>query len=215
MPHGFLCAQARLLSFFGACFLGVQVAVHRIALLFNANKIFGHEVIAGIAAYFGSTRTAWDIFLDEDFRLRLSGIEHWQGDGIIANFDDPAVAAALARCRVQVMAVDGSYADPATPVRGALRGDRQCQADRTGAPASDHCRPGTLRHVQRSRHRGKPLGAGAADCHKRDCSLSPLSRGTAMTRISMAAFPSCRRPVLLLRTAPPALADAASNQALK
>jgi LacI family transcriptional regulator len=87
--------------------------VHRIALLFNANKIFDYEVIAGIAGYFGSTRAAWDIFLEEDFRLRLSGIEHWQGDGIIANFDDPAVAEALSRCSVPVVAVGGSYADPA------------------------------------------------------------------------------------------------------
>ena len=87
--------------------------VHRIALLFNANKIFDHDVIAGIAAYFGSTRAAWDIFLEEDFRVRLPGVEHWQGDGIIANFDDPAVADALSRCRVPVVAVGGSYADPA------------------------------------------------------------------------------------------------------
>lgn len=87
--------------------------VHRIALLFNANKIFDRDVIAGIAAYFGSMRAAWDIFLEEDFRLRLSGIEHWQGDGIIANFDDPAVAEALSRCSVPVVAVGGSYADPA------------------------------------------------------------------------------------------------------
>ncbi|HEX7986110.1 MAG TPA: DNA-binding transcriptional regulator [Duganella sp.] len=87
--------------------------VHRIALLFNANKMFDHEVTAGIAAYFGSTRAAWDLFLEEDFRLRLSGIEHWQGDGIIANFDDPAVAAALSRTSVPVVAVGGSYADPA------------------------------------------------------------------------------------------------------
>jgi len=87
--------------------------VHRIALLFNANKIFDYDVIAGIAGYFGSTRAAWEIFLEEDFRLRLSGIEHWQGDGIIANFDDPAVAKALSRCRVPVVAVGGSYADPA------------------------------------------------------------------------------------------------------
>ena len=87
--------------------------VHRIALLFNANKIFDYDVIAGIAAYFGSTGAAWDIFMEEDFQLRLSGIEHWQGDGIIANFDDPAVAEALSRCRIPVVAVGGSYADPA------------------------------------------------------------------------------------------------------
>jgi len=83
---------------------------HRIALLFNANKTFDREVMAGIAAYLGSTRLAWDLFLEEDFRLRLSGIEHWQGDGIIADFDDPAVAVALARTKVPVVAVGGSYA---------------------------------------------------------------------------------------------------------
>jgi LacI family transcriptional regulator len=87
--------------------------VHRIALLFNANKIFDHEVMAGIAAYLGRTRAVLDLFLEEDFLLRLSGIEHWQGDGIIANYDDPAVAEALSRCNVAVVAVGGSYADEA------------------------------------------------------------------------------------------------------
>jgi LacI family transcriptional regulator len=85
--------------------------VHRIALLFNANKTFDHEVITGIAAYLGRTRAVLDLFMEEDFLLRLSGIEHWQGDGIIANFDDPAVAEALSRCSVPVVAIGGSYAD--------------------------------------------------------------------------------------------------------
>jgi LacI family transcriptional regulator len=88
----------------------MQMKSHRIALLFNANKIFDREVIAGIAAHLSSTRASWDLFLEEDFRLRLPGIEHWQGDGIIADFDDPAVAAALSRTRIPVVAVGGSYA---------------------------------------------------------------------------------------------------------
>jgi hypothetical protein len=33
---------------------------HRIAVLFNANKIFDREVIAGIAAHLASTRASWD-----------------------------------------------------------------------------------------------------------------------------------------------------------
>jgi len=82
----------------------------RIALLFNANTAFNRNIMAGIAVYFGSTGAVWDLFVEEDFRLRLSGIEHWQGDGIIADFDDPAVAAALSRTRVPVVAVGGSYA---------------------------------------------------------------------------------------------------------
>jgi len=83
---------------------------HRIALLFNANKSFDREVIAGVAAYLASTRSVWDLFLEEDFRLRLPGLANWQGDGIIADFDDPAVAQALAGTRIPVVAVGGSYA---------------------------------------------------------------------------------------------------------
>jgi LacI family transcriptional regulator len=56
------------------------------------------------------------LFVEDDFRLRLSGFERWQGDGIIADFDDPAVATALSRARIPVVAVGGSYAsDSAYP----------------------------------------------------------------------------------------------------
>lgn len=86
-------------------------AVHRIALLFNGNKIFDRDIIAGIGEYLSSTRAAWDLFLEEDFRCRLQGIERWQGHGIIADFDDPAACEALAKVSLPVVAVGGSYAD--------------------------------------------------------------------------------------------------------
>jgi LacI family transcriptional regulator len=88
-------------------------AAHRIALLFNGNKFYDREIIAGIAAYLGSTRVSWDLFLEEDFRCRLPGIEHWQGDGIIADFDDPSVCEALSHSRLPVVAVGGSYENEA------------------------------------------------------------------------------------------------------
>lgn len=84
---------------------------HRIALLFNANKIYDREIITGIGAYLSSTRVAWDLFLEEDFLCRLDGIEHWQGDGIIADFDNPAVSESLGRSPLPVVAVGGSYED--------------------------------------------------------------------------------------------------------
>ena len=88
----------------------------RVGLLFNGHQSFYREVIGGIGAYLQSTRVVWDLFLEEDFRLRLAGIENWAGDGIIADFDDPAVAAALSRCKLPVVAVGGSYAaDSAYP----------------------------------------------------------------------------------------------------
>ncbi|MEQ7921571.1 XylR family transcriptional regulator [Xanthomonas sp. WHRI 1810A] len=85
--------------------------VHRIALLFNGSKIYDRGIIAGIGNYLSSTRASWDLFLEEDFLCRLKGIERWHGDGIIADFDDPAMGPALAEIKVPVVAVGGSYED--------------------------------------------------------------------------------------------------------
>jgi LacI family transcriptional regulator len=85
---------------------------HRIALLFNANKVYDREIIAGVGQYLLSTRVSWNLFLEEDFRCRLAGIERFDGDGIIADFDDPAVCDALADCRLPVVAMGSSFEDP-------------------------------------------------------------------------------------------------------
>ena len=88
-------------------------AVLRVALLFHASKVYDREVLAGIGDYVKQTRVAWDLFLEEDFRFRLDGIHEWEGDGIIADYDDPAVAQALTGAHVPVIAIGGSYEDPA------------------------------------------------------------------------------------------------------
>lgn len=84
---------------------------HRIALLFNANKVYDRQVIAGIGQYITCTRVKWDLFMEEDFRSRTVGIRQWRGDGIIADFDDPMVAEAASALSIPVVAVGGSYAD--------------------------------------------------------------------------------------------------------
>src|SRR5690606_35683280 len=85
--------------------------VHRIALLFNGSKVYDRGIISGIGNYLSSTRASWDLFLEEDFHCRLKGIERWQGDGIIADFDDPLIGEALADSKLPVVAVGGSYED--------------------------------------------------------------------------------------------------------
>ncbi|MBW8720836.1 MAG: xylose operon transcription regulator XylR, partial [Polaromonas sp.] len=65
-------------------------AVLRVALLFHASKVYDREILIGIGDYVKQTRVAWDLFLEEDFRFRLDGIHEWEGDGIIADYDDPA-----------------------------------------------------------------------------------------------------------------------------
>ncbi|MDQ0980636.1 XylR family transcriptional regulator [Pseudomonas synxantha] len=92
--------------------------VHRIALLFNGSKIYDRGIITGIGNYLSSTRASWDLFLEEDFLCRLRGIERWQGDGIIADFDDPLIGEALAGSRIPVVAVGGSYEDASSYPKG-------------------------------------------------------------------------------------------------
>lgn len=91
--------------------MGLSPPPHRIALLFNANKAYDREVIGGIGQYLNSTRVEWDLFLEEDFRSRLLGFDHWCGDGIIADYDDPQIAEALSHSSMPIVAVGGSYVD--------------------------------------------------------------------------------------------------------
>lgn len=84
---------------------------YRIALLFNANKIYDRQIISGIGQYVTSTRAEWDLFMEEDFRGGAAGIEQWRGDGIIADYDDPRISEVLSKLPIPVVAVGGSYAD--------------------------------------------------------------------------------------------------------
>lgn len=90
----------------------------RVALLFNANKVYDREIIAGIGHYLSSTRTAWDLYMDEDFRCRPQQMADWNGDGIIADFDDPDIAALAGKLRCPVVAVGSSYAEAANYPEG-------------------------------------------------------------------------------------------------
>ena len=91
---------------------------HHVALLFNANKVYDREIISGIGAYLRSTRAEWDLFIEDDFRARLTSLAQWHGDGIIADYDDPAVSEALAGTKLPVVAVGGSYEDHADYPKG-------------------------------------------------------------------------------------------------
>lgn len=88
---------------------------HRIALLFNANKVYDREIITGIGEYLRSTRVVWDLFLEEDFISRPQEILAWSGDGIIADFDDPDVRAVLKQSKLPVIAVGDMRKDVDRP----------------------------------------------------------------------------------------------------
>ncbi|MEZ9591111.1 XylR family transcriptional regulator [Vibrio breoganii] len=82
---------------------------YRINLLFNANKVYDRQVIEGIGEYLQATQCDWDIFLEEDFTTHLENVQAWQGDGIIADFDNPEIERLLSNSNIPVVGVGGSY----------------------------------------------------------------------------------------------------------
>ncbi|MDK9429905.1 DNA-binding transcriptional regulator [Gallibacterium anatis] len=87
-------------------------AYYQIALLFNANKVYDREVMAGIGEYIQTSKTAWNVFLEDDFVHRELSLDQHHLDGIIADFDNPELAQKLQHCPVPVVAVGSSYQNP-------------------------------------------------------------------------------------------------------
>jgi len=82
---------------------------HSITLLLNASKTYDRKVIEGIGNYLQTSKVDWDLYLEEDFLARFENIDEWGGDGIIADFDNPEIQAALQKTTVPVVGVGGSY----------------------------------------------------------------------------------------------------------
>ncbi len=85
----------------------------QVALIFDAAKPYDRKIISGVAAYVREVGT-WGLYVEEDPLERLPDLRTWQGDGIIANFDDRRVAA-VRGLKVPVVGIGGGYGwyDPA------------------------------------------------------------------------------------------------------
>lgn len=84
---------------------------HRVVILFKSQHIYGREIIDGISDYMTSTRAAWDLFVENDVHASLSTIDAWQGDGIIADFNDELIRSALQHRNIPMVAVGSSFND--------------------------------------------------------------------------------------------------------
>ncbi|STO55331.1 AraC family transcriptional regulator [Canicola haemoglobinophilus] len=85
---------------------------YKIALLFNANKVYDRGVIEGIGQYIQASQSTWDIFMEDDFTYHKEEIKNLSIDGIIADFDDIETAKLLDNIDVPIIAVGGSYQNP-------------------------------------------------------------------------------------------------------
>ncbi|GAB3485565.1 XylR family transcriptional regulator [Marinomonas epiphytica] len=82
---------------------------YRLNLVFNANKVYDRQVIEGIGEYLQAAQCDWDVYFEDDFRYRVEGLNTWQGDGIIADFDNPDVERLLRETNIPTVALGGSY----------------------------------------------------------------------------------------------------------
>ncbi|MFC0138887.1 XylR family transcriptional regulator [Erwinia mallotivora] len=84
----------------------------RISLLFNANKAYDRQIIAGIGEFYHASQCDWDIYVEEDFSVHPFHHSILKSNGIIADFDDLSLARQLSQIAVPVVGVGGSYHNP-------------------------------------------------------------------------------------------------------
>lgn len=82
---------------------------YKIALLFNANKVYDRQVVEGIGQYIQASQCMWDIFVEDEFIYHTNTINQLSIDGIIADFDDPKTVELLQNTLIPTIAVGSSY----------------------------------------------------------------------------------------------------------
>ena len=81
-----------------------HAAIRRIALIYDAKLPFDRNVMSGVASYVRESGK-FNIYIEENpvSSRKLPYLKSWHGDGILADFDDPGVAAAASRSGVPVV----------------------------------------------------------------------------------------------------------------
>lgn len=80
-----------------------------VALIVDAARPYDRKIISGVARYVKEHGSEWSLYVEEDPLGKLPDLHHWQGDGIVANFDDRRVAEAVRGLKVPVVGIGGGY----------------------------------------------------------------------------------------------------------
>lgn len=82
----------------------------KVALIYDARLAYDLKVMTGVAAYLQEGHT-YSIYIEENALKdqRLPDLRSWDGDGIIADFDDPAVAQVVVGSGLPAVAFGGGY----------------------------------------------------------------------------------------------------------
>lgn len=89
---------------------------HKVALLIEMSNAYSRGILRGISAYVNEHRS-WSIYIREFSRgeLDLHWTRAWQGDGIIARIETPAMAKAIKNLRVPTIDVSAARLLPKLP----------------------------------------------------------------------------------------------------
>lgn len=88
-----------------------------VAVILDAASPYDRLIIGGVAQY-AREHGPWSLYVEEDPLQRLPDLGRWHGQGIIANFDDRAVARAIEGLSLPIVGVGGGFGwyDPASGI---------------------------------------------------------------------------------------------------
>ena len=88
-----------------------------VAVILDAARPYDRLIISGVSQYVRE-HAFWRLYVEEDPLQKLPDLKHWQGHGIIANFDDRHVAKAIRGLDIPIVGVGGGYGwyDPASGI---------------------------------------------------------------------------------------------------
>ena len=80
----------------------------QVAVIINLVRPYDRGIIRGIAHYMHEVGN-WSLYAEEDPIQKLPDLKTWKGDGLIVDFDDRKVAAALKGVKLPVVGIGGGY----------------------------------------------------------------------------------------------------------
>lgn len=82
--------------------------LRRVAMLANVSRRYDRRAAQGVAAY-ARDKGRWNLYIEEDPLTKLPRLDQWDGDGIIANFDERRIAVAVSRLMIPVVAIGSGH----------------------------------------------------------------------------------------------------------
>src|SRR5579875_1171625 len=88
----------------------MKAGTRQVALIYDVRAAYDVKVMAGVAAYLQKAPN-WNVYIEESALKdqRLPSLKSWKGNGIIANFDHPKVAAAVVKSGLPAVAFGSGY----------------------------------------------------------------------------------------------------------